>query len=248
MRGATWLLLGAIGLGVAGCKKPRPSPEYTEASGAYSTLTAKLGDDAYSDPEMARIEALLARVPNDSVDAPAAKELLARIGQERAHAAAEAAAHQKLLDDATKAPVLPDSPSTGEPEKVVDAGPAHIGLGLTTEEVGRLGGDCFHYTQTVRVRNMNGSEAEGVIWERADLARCQEAFPDLGGRMLVFESNKLVQVVDKSQIRHEVLDAGPPAAVEAPEPPKKEPPAPPPAQPPPPPPPAGENTGPAPTE
>jgi hypothetical protein len=66
--------------------------------------------------------------------------------------------------------------------------------------------------------------------------------------MLVFESNKLVQVVDKSQIRHEVLDSGPPAAVEAPEPPKKEPPAPPPAQPPPPPPPAGENTGPAPSE
>jgi hypothetical protein len=266
MKRASWLLLGAIGLGmVVGCKKPpQSSPEYTEASGSYTTLTATMGDDAYADPGMSRIESLLFNVPPESLDATAARELLAKIGQERARVAAEAAAHKKALEDATKPTVMPDSPPSNEaPEKPVAAGPVHVGIGMTTDEVSRAGGECFHYTQTLTVRNANGSEVDGVIWERGDAARCQEAFPDLSGRMLVFESNKLVQIIDKSQIRHEVLDASvatpapapaapppgvPPPAALTPEAPKKEPPAPPPAQPPPTPPAAGENTGPAPTE
>src|SRR4051794_1886122 len=82
---------------VAGCHKPKPSLEYIEASGRYTSLTAELGDDAYADPEMTRLEDLLHKVPADSLDAQKAAELLAVIASERKRIADEAAEKEKAL-------------------------------------------------------------------------------------------------------------------------------------------------------
>ncbi|MBL8954179.1 MAG: hypothetical protein JNK82_25605, partial [Myxococcaceae bacterium] len=71
MRRLTCLVLAAGLLAFAACRKPKPSPAYTEASGTYTTLLARLGDDAYFDDEMTRIEGLLASVPANSSDAQA---------------------------------------------------------------------------------------------------------------------------------------------------------------------------------
>ncbi len=117
MRIATCLAVGALVLLAQGCNRHKPSPEYEEASGSYSNLVARLGDDAYADAEMDRIEGLLAKVPPASSDAKAASDLTATIASERKRVAAEAAAHQKALDNALKVPELPNSPSTSDAPK-----------------------------------------------------------------------------------------------------------------------------------
>lgn len=264
-RFSPWLLAGALLVLAPGCKKPQHSAEYTEASGAWSTITAKLGDDAYADPEMTRIEGLLKSVPADSLDAAAAQELLAKIQTERKRVEDDAAAHKRLLEAAERGSVMPDSPRGTEEVPVAeapDAGHERIHRGMTTEEVYRASDDCFAFTQNMRVRNGDGTEVEGVVWERRTLAKCKELFPDLGDSMLVFEHNKLEQIVQKSLITHEVLkpdagSAGQPGTPQKTEAAPTE--APPPGEPPtdrappipsklPPPVPPGENTGAAPTE
>src|SRR5687768_6228438 len=97
------------GLSLAGCKKPKASLEFTEAKGLHSTLVARDGDDAYESEDMARVEALLDKVPADSLDAAAAAELKASIDAERRRIAAEAAAHAKLLNSVNDVPDVPPS-------------------------------------------------------------------------------------------------------------------------------------------
>jgi hypothetical protein len=264
MRFSPCLLALALLVLAPGCKKPKPSPEYAEASGAYSTLTAKLGDDAYADPEMTRIEGLLQSVPADSLDAAAAKELFGKIQAERKRVADEAAAQKRLLEAAERPSLMIDSPRTPDEAPRADAAdagsPGKIARGMTTEEVSKASDDCVAFTQKLRVRNPDGSEADAVIWERRNLGKCRDAFPELADRLLVFEHDKLEQVVDKSLITHEVLkpDAGQ-AAEQAPQPKQEGAPTAQPSEPPtdtappipsklPPPVPPGENTGTAPTE
>lgn len=64
-------------------RKKQPSEEYTRAYLAFARLTAAKVDLAYVDPEMAAIEKLLRRVPEESMDAEAAAQLLSRIDRER---------------------------------------------------------------------------------------------------------------------------------------------------------------------
>ena len=69
--------------GLACGTKRQPSEEYTQAYLAFGRLTAAKLDQAYVDPEMTAIEAQLRRVPEQSMDAEAAAQLLARIARER---------------------------------------------------------------------------------------------------------------------------------------------------------------------
>ncbi|HET9036818.1 MAG TPA: hypothetical protein VFN45_11455, partial [Myxococcaceae bacterium] len=68
---------------LTGCARKEASPEYTRASERFNKLYAKSLDDAYLDPGMREVEALLEKVPPDSLDAQAAAQLLARIRENR---------------------------------------------------------------------------------------------------------------------------------------------------------------------
>ncbi|MFY0563442.1 TlpA family protein disulfide reductase [Archangium lansingense] len=78
------LLVGLLLMTSLACgKKRQPSEEYTQAYLAFGRLIAAKMDQAYVDPEMTSIEEQLRRVPEQSLDAEAAAELLSRISQER---------------------------------------------------------------------------------------------------------------------------------------------------------------------
>ena len=87
-RGARHLLFATVVVAVLGCR-PRPSPEYEEAHQRFSRLYAVHLDGAYARPEMDRVVSLLQRVPPQSLDAAAARDLLARIEAGRAQLAHE---------------------------------------------------------------------------------------------------------------------------------------------------------------
>ncbi len=70
----------AVSLG-AGCRRGgAPSAEDAEASGLHDHLLLELdGDEAYGDPRMQQVEALLAKVRDDSSDKAAATALAEKI-------------------------------------------------------------------------------------------------------------------------------------------------------------------------
>jgi len=70
-------------LALTGCARKEPSPEFTRASERFNKLYAKELDDAYVDPAIHEVEALLEKVPADSLDAQAAAQLLTRIRDNR---------------------------------------------------------------------------------------------------------------------------------------------------------------------
>ncbi|MGO9064621.1 MAG: M23 family metallopeptidase [Myxococcaceae bacterium] len=98
-----------------GCR-PSTSPQYEEAHRLFSQLYAIHLDAAYARPEMDRVVSLLEAVPADSLDAAAARELLARIRAGREGLAREEELRRRLVQELLSA--ADDSDATPE-----DAGP-----------------------------------------------------------------------------------------------------------------------------
>lgn len=248
----TVLLVGVMLLAFGACRKPKPSLEYMEASGRYTTLLAEQGDDAFEDPEMARLEALLRSVPADSLDAQAAAQLLATIAAERKRLADVAAAKQKALDAPPAAVTFdaPQAPPERAPEGAPDAGaPTELKTGMTIEDVRKVSDNCFASSGPLKVRNPDRSEGTAEMYERVDSTRCRERYGKYEGRFLLFRDGKLFGDYEKSALAPmNVVPAQPPAPAPAPPPPAPvvEPGGDKPPTPLPPPPNPGEQTGPAP--
>src|SRR5262249_14929572 len=97
-----------------GCARKEPSPEYTRASERFNKLYAKELDDAYVDPAIHEVEALLEKVPADSLDAQAAAQLLKRIRDNRARIEQAASDRDKALAAARGGPTF-SGPSVSPP-------------------------------------------------------------------------------------------------------------------------------------
>jgi len=244
---AAAVLLVALGA----CRKPKPSPEFNEAQGKYSSLVAELGDSAFSDDRMTAVEELLAKVPRDSLDAIAAAELQQKINAERKRITEEAAAHEKAMANALAPPNV-DWPRTPEatkeePVAVPDAGPAELAVGISVDEMRKQSGDCFNSAGSLKLRRSAVDEM-AEMWERREVAGCPQKYPQYSGKILVFVGGKLAGSYDRAALKQET----PPDQAKPPQPapvPGKTvvtyPGAPEPGAPVPSP---GENTGPGPTE
>ncbi|MFY0576865.1 hypothetical protein ACN28S_23320 [Cystobacter fuscus] len=100
----TALLLAAP----AGCRKPaQPSEAYVEAQTRFGKLYAAKGDDAFVDSELSAIEGLLAQVPANSLDAPAANELRARIEDGKQQARSRQRALEEVRSKASEPARMP---------------------------------------------------------------------------------------------------------------------------------------------
>ncbi len=97
---------------VLGCR-PRASAEYEEAHLLFSHLYAVNLDAAYVRPEMDRVVGLLERVPPRSLDAAAARELLARIQAGRAQLAREEELRRGVVREMLSGPAEESAPEAG---------------------------------------------------------------------------------------------------------------------------------------
>ncbi len=127
MRSRALCLLAALAL-LPGCR-PNTSAEYAEAHRLFSQLYATHLDAAYTRPEMDRVVSLLQAVPDKSVDAAAARELLARIEAGRAQLAREEELRRSLLHDLLSASVEDSDakPKEGRGAALTDAGEPDAG-------------------------------------------------------------------------------------------------------------------------
>ncbi len=205
-----WLFLIGLVAAAGACKRAKPSNEYTEAAGLHSTLVARLGDAAYADDEMSRVEGLLDKVPADSTDAAAAAELKRLIGSERKRIEDERLAHEREMESLLDAPTTTDSPRAVDPPPEAptadtDAGSSYLELtpGMSVDDLKKVSGDCFASTGPIKLRRPDKTEVDGELFERRDTGTCRERFEHYAGRVLVFRDGKLAANYDKAEVRNE---------------------------------------------
>ncbi|HZN92954.1 MAG TPA: hypothetical protein VFB81_09610 [Myxococcales bacterium] len=190
--------LGAASLALAllaaapGCGKSRGhSQAFEEASALFRKVYAEKLDDAYDDPRMQEVERLLAVVPPQSIDAPAAQELQQRIAAGRA-ALRAGTAQEPAQEQPPEQPANPWArpeeedraygPDAGE---APDAGAPHPEVGMAVEELRRRFADCFSYQQNIRFQEDNSRHD---LYALVDTSACARAHPGFDKQFLVIDS------------------------------------------------------------
>lgn len=204
---------------LAGCARKEPSPEFTRASERFNKLYAKELDDAYVDPAMHEVEALLEKVPADSLDAQAAAQLLSRIRENRSRIEQTTKDREKALAAARTAPTFsgqsvsppPPPPQSARPASapVVDAGPpSSPTAGMAMRDFHRLFGDCFEPAGPVEVTGRGPRDSYTMV----DSDRCRRAMPAMANSVVLADSESVMGLVPKSALRRTLPDGGTPAA------------------------------------
>jgi len=213
-----WALTIAA-LSVIACQRlGQASPEYAQAQKQFTQLYTSKFDDAYTDPAIEDVIALLRQVPGSSVDAPAARDLLKRIDDGRAMLRTRA----QELDQAVEVARAPTpgaaariDPSAFPVAQVIraDAGPDGGGATepaseMPLAEFRRKWGDCFEPSDPVNVVAVGLRE---TFAQRA-YNRCKDQLPGFQDRIVVVDATKVLAIIPKSAIQHVrvVVDAGSP--------------------------------------
>ena len=208
---------------LAGCARKEPSPEYTRASERFNKLYAKELDDAYVDPAIHEVEALLEKVPADSLDAQASTQLLTRIRENRTRIEQASKDREKALAAARTAPTFsgpsvsaPLSPPSSRPSAppAPDAGPLSAPTaGMAMRDFNRLFGDCFEQAGPVEVNGRGPRDSYTMV----DSDRCRRAMPGLVNSLVLADSETVMGLVPKSALRRTLPDGGapPPAPPDA---------------------------------
>jgi hypothetical protein len=216
-RAFAWML--ALSLAGAGCSRREPSPEFTRASEKFNKLYAQQLDDAYLDPGMREVEALLEKVSPDSLDAAAALQLLTRIREGRAKfevadkertAAMAQARVPPTFTGASAGTPMPSVTPTAAARPSADAGastPAVPTAGMSTRDFNRYFGDCFEPAGPVEVNGRGTRDS----FSMADSARCREQLPTLVNSVVLADAQTVMGVVPKSALQRTPVDGGAPA-------------------------------------
>jgi hypothetical protein len=198
------------------CARKEPSPEYTRASERFNKLYAKELDDAYLDPAMHEVEALLEKVPSDSLDAQAASALLARIRENRSRLEQASTDREKAMADARTPPTFsgqsvipppaPPAPANRSPTPP-DAGPPLApSAGMAMRDFNRLFGDCFEPAGPVEVSGRGPRDSYAMV----DSDRCRRAMPGLANSVVLADSQTVMGIVPRSALQRVLIDGGTP--------------------------------------
>ena len=217
-------LLGSLVLALSACRRepPPPSPEYEQASRQFRSLYAQKLDDAYLDPQMGEIEAQLQRVPQDSLDATSARDLLERIQRERARMEGEVRAREEAVASARELPPTvgggsasieaPSAPAEEPEVAATDAGASDAGsiagpqMGTPASELVAGFRGCFQRGAPINVEGRGLRET----WEMNSRTACRLEYPTHADSVLIIEEGRVLMVLPKSSVRTttRTLDAG----------------------------------------
>jgi hypothetical protein len=208
------------------CRKPaQPSEAYTQAHTLFGKLYGARGDEAFLDPQMDQVESLLSQVPSDSLDAPAAHDLRARIQAGKQQAQAREKAKNDALASARtptnvppgfgssseQAPPAP-TPSEEAPEAQAeppDAGTGGMpGIGTPVAQLASGFSGCFQKGEQIDVKGRGLRDR----WELQDRAACRQQYASLQEQVLIIEEGKVLALVSKSAIQAIPVDGGTPPA------------------------------------
>lgn len=202
----------ALALTPAACKKEPgpPSEAYAQAHQHFIKLYGQKLDGAYADPAMSEIESQLQSVPADSVDAPAAKELLSRIQSGRARLEAQQQEREEAIESARTVPSMPSTdrpvaaqPSEPAPAEAPDAGQPDAGgtggpgPGTPASELVAGFQGCFRKGESIKIENRGFRDS----WEMVDRLACRLEYPGLVDQVLIIEGDAVLAVLAKSDLK-----------------------------------------------
>lgn len=182
------------------CARPKSSADYALALNAWTMLVGQLGDEAALDPRSDEVLAILARVPDNSLDAESAKDLRMRIESERKTQTEERARRQKLVAAAGVVPTMPAMTGSGSDQPQAIPAPRSPALvpGTKIEEFRETYGDCFGSKGSVELTSPNAPPRFGEMWVMNDDPKCREKHPSLTGKVALFSDGALVALTTES--------------------------------------------------
>lgn len=211
MENSIRLVCAVAVLAVCGCvKKSQPSEQYAQAHQLFSKLYAAQLDDAFGDPAMTQVDALLRQVPQDSSDWRAAKELAHRIEEGRKRLQEGEAARKSAAAQATT-PVpyqrmTPEAPAQSAAAAAPDAGSSQPGPHMALAEFTARFSGCFQQGEKINVVGKGMFDT----WELKDIANCRDRHPGFDQLYVLTGASEVFMTVAKNLVHYEVGDAGSP--------------------------------------
>lgn len=207
----TFVLVAVVCI-LAGCSRQKaPSPEYRDAHQRFSKLYGAQLDDAFLDPQMAEIEAMLTRVPEKSLDYQNAQELLTRIREGRSRMEAALAEREKagqfppMTFGRAEPPATTGGSQPAGSADAPDAGaPTAPVRGMPVAELQSLFGACLEPGPTIDV----GGRGERQTFQLRASPQCPQRLPTVVGHLVLMEEGKVLGLLPQAQVKQEVLDGG----------------------------------------
>lgn len=194
------LLVMLLCVGAAACRKPaEPSELYTRAHTRFSKLYAEKGTEAFLDPAMGEIESQLSNVPAESLDAQAAKELIARIAKGRADAEAERKAREEAVAKAGEVPSVrfdPEPSGAAAAPQPTGVQVPHPGTAVSELQTGFSG--CFQ-KQKDQVNVMGRGLRD--VWELSARPECRQEYASVQEALFIIEEDKVLATAPRSALR-----------------------------------------------
>ena len=204
----------------AGCRKG-PDANYEKAAQLYQQLYATDLDDAYGDPRMDEVVALLRKVDGRSIDAERAQTMLGTIERGRAALAKQRAEREKMAA-AAAASAATSGPQIDPVKILAESAPKAgsirdpYGPGASVAEINTATGGCLVPNEPFQEQ---GSGMQGTVYRLARSPGCIERLPGFDGQALLVMNDKVYRrMADFPPAQATVSDAGPPPGPPAPAP------------------------------
>lgn len=199
-------------LAFAACRRSSgPDENYQQAAANYQQLYATELDDAYGDPRMDEVVALLRKVNSRSDDADAAQALLGTIERGRAALAKERAEREKMAAAAAQsaAPAVNIDPSRFAQPEEPDAGPPQdpYGAGASVAELNKQSGGCLVENEPF---SEQGTGVGGTVYRVAPSETCRSKLPGMVGQVVLVVNGKIYRRTGDPRPPPAPVDAGPP--------------------------------------
>ena len=182
-----------LSIALAGCRSRSPDPNFQQANALYQQLYVTQLDDAYGDPKMDEVVALLHKVSSRSMDAERAQALLRIIQNGREELAKQQAEREKMA--AATAQSLASGQVNIDPSKVLaaaepDAGPAvdPFGPGAAVADLNARSGGCLVDSEPFTEQ---GTGVTGTVYRVAPSETCKGKLPGLTGQIVLVVNGKI---------------------------------------------------------
>ena len=177
----------------AGCRSSAPDPNFQQANAIYQQLYATQLDDAYGDPKMDEVVALLHKVSARSVDASRAQAMLGLIQRGREELAKQLAEREKMAAAAARS--LASAQVNIDPSKVLGAGEADagppvdpFGPGASMADLNAHSGGCLVDSEPFTEQ---GTGVAGTVYRVAPSDTCKGKLPGLSGQIVLVVNGKI---------------------------------------------------------
>jgi len=178
---------------LAGCRSSAPDPSFQQANALYQQLYATQLDDAYGDPKMDEVVALLHKVNPRSIDADRAQVLLGLIQRGREELAKQLAEREKMAAAAARS--VASAQVDIDPSKILaaaqpDAGPSGdpFGSGASVADLNKNSGGCLVDSEPFTEQ---GTGVAGTVYRVAPSETCRGKLPGLSGQIVLVVNGKI---------------------------------------------------------